>query len=1368
MFNGEDTLVIRSGSLNVLVKSVVEGKGQREEKLAGCRVKSEVCIVGSRIPQIPIDPICLASILVREEKRGYHMNNAMDPATTPLGQMLLEEITPVVMILSTPSVEDASLKNGLSFLHTLTPFCSFDNIDVPVRTASDQPYRLHKFKLRLFYASDVRRPDLKVAKDQLKQVITEAGDKEFSAFSSDVPQINHQLSSSSEYQNTPSWFRFLNKELVRVASFSDHEAFDHPVICLLAVSSKDEQPINKFVDLFNSNKLPTLFSDGAMDPKISRRYLLVHDNQDGPMDRASKILTEMRSTFGASDCSLLCINSSLDAPIKHKDNPWASYITDSPTPSQDVGCFLNIDDINEIKDLMQDLSSKHIIPNMEQKIRVLNQQVSATRKGFKNQIKNLWWRKGKEDGADSLNGPTYNFNSIESQIRVLGDYAFMLRDYELALSNYRLISTDYKIDKAWKRYAGVQEMMGLTYFMLDQSRKEAEYCMENAFNTYLKLGSLGQLNATRCGLWWIEMLKARDQYNEAATVYFRICGEDILHSAVMLEQASYCYLLSKPSMLRKYGFHLVLSGEQYKKCDQIKHAIRTYRSALSVFRGTTWSYINDHVHFHIGQWYASLGMYDVAVKHMMEILACSHQSKTTQQLFLGDFLQIVKKTGRMFEVTKLQLPVINISSLKVIFEDYRTFGSPSAAITREGLWRSLEEEMLPSFSAAKSNWLELQSKLISKKHSQSNVCVAGEAVRVNIEFKNPLQISIPISGVTLVCKYSASTDEVRSDENESSVEKDNEVDHFRNMSSDNSAFMVSEVDFLLGGGETTMIQLSVTPRAEGTLEILGVRWKLSGTIVGFHNFELGQPKKNIINGRRKTEHLPNEKFKFMVIKSIPKLQGSVHPLPGKAYAGDLRQLVLELRNPSEFPVKNLKMKISHPRFLIIGKEGKLKSDFPACLRKKTDSVQSDVYANLNIMSDTVFLFPEGTSVQGETPFLWPLWFRAAVPGDISLYLSIYYEMEDVTSVIKYRTLRLHYNVQVLPSLDVSFQISPSRLRLQEFLVRLDVVNKTSSESFQVYQLSSVGHHWEISLLQAPDTIFPSQSLMAGQAISCFFTLKKSRRFSTLEDNLSTLPVRNDVGLLPESCEDLVYNINCAPLVNFHHYERLQQEVSHEGDLNTVDFVLISRPLKSNADPGLFDPPHIMSHHACQFSTASTGPISWLVDGPQTLHHDFSASFCEISLKMHIYNSAGVTTFVRIDTLDSAGNGGHMNSVNVVQSATTDNQPGWHDITPANEVKVTSNVLETQPGKALSLESVSSYIWSGASSTHLYIEAMSSAEIPLQICVFSPGTYDLSNYVLNWKLPSDGNGDSETRQHSGKCQGYKYYLTVLQSTREVSK
>jgi hypothetical protein len=123
--------------------------------------------------------------------------------------------------------------------------------------------------------------------------------------------------------------------------------------------------------------------------------------------------------------------------------------------NQDGACWLNTDDLNEIKDFMQDLASNHIIPYMEQKIRVLNQQVATTRKGFRNQIKNLWWRK-RDDVPEAANGPMYTFTSIESQIRVLGDYAFMLRDYELALSNYRLLSTDYKLDKAWKRFAGVQ------------------------------------------------------------------------------------------------------------------------------------------------------------------------------------------------------------------------------------------------------------------------------------------------------------------------------------------------------------------------------------------------------------------------------------------------------------------------------------------------------------------------------------------------------------------------------------------------------------------------------------------------------------------------------------------------------------------------------------------------------------------------------------------------------------------------------------------------------------------------------------------------------------------------------------------------
>jgi hypothetical protein len=195
---------------------------------------------------------------------------------------------------------------------------------VPVRTASDQPYRLQKFKMRLFSASDIRQPDLQVAKERLKEAITQAGEKESMNLHPDSPQIDDLLSSRDNI--LPTWFNFFNKELIRTLSFSSHEAFDHPVACLLAVSSKDQQPVNRFVDLFNTNQLPSLFNDGAMDPKIPKLYLLVHDNQDAGPDKATKFLVEMRSTFGANASYLLCVNSSREGLVEHMENPWSSFV----------------------------------------------------------------------------------------------------------------------------------------------------------------------------------------------------------------------------------------------------------------------------------------------------------------------------------------------------------------------------------------------------------------------------------------------------------------------------------------------------------------------------------------------------------------------------------------------------------------------------------------------------------------------------------------------------------------------------------------------------------------------------------------------------------------------------------------------------------------------------------------------------------------------------------------------------------------------------------------------------------------------------------------------------------------------------------
>lgn len=54
-------------------------------------------------------------------------------------------------------------------------------------------------------------------------------------------------------------------------------------------------------------------------------------------------------------------------------------------------------------------------------------------------------------------------------------------------------------------------------------------------------------------------------------------------------------------------------------------------------------------------------------------------------------------------------------------------------------------------------------------------------------------------------------------------------------------------------------------------------------------------------------------------------------------------------------------------------------------------------------------------VQRDAPLVWPLWLHPAAPGNVSLYIILYYEIENAESFIKYRTLRMFYNLEVCAS-----------------------------------------------------------------------------------------------------------------------------------------------------------------------------------------------------------------------------------------------------------------------------------------------------------------------------------------------------------------
>lgn len=66
-------------------------------------------------------------------------------------------------------------------------------------------------------------------------------------------------------------------------------------------------------------------------------------------------------------------------------------------------------------------------------------------------------------------------------------------------------------------------------------------------------------------------------------------------------------------------------------------------------------------------------------------------------------------------------------------------------------------------------------------------------------------------------------------------------------------------------------QLTVTPKVEGILEIVGVRWKLSGSVAGFCKFDPDLFRKKIPHGRRKSKKSFSNHLKFLVTKVYPLL-----------------------------------------------------------------------------------------------------------------------------------------------------------------------------------------------------------------------------------------------------------------------------------------------------------------------------------------------------------------------------------------------------------------------------------------------------------------------------------------------------------------
>ena len=225
------------------------------------------------------------------------------------------------------------------------------------------------------------------------------------------------------------WILPLVSTLCDNCRFGESDLLNHPFAIILIVSSDDEDPLHRF-DVLSQRVLQyPAFRSGAFSKAIPFFYFLIHSgDSSSPCD---DIFRNMKSTFNASQCKLIRINS-LSADEKRSTTP--SVLSSVPFHllicfMRSSGCCLRLSDsdIAGMMETMHWVMMRSVLPNLAKMIRCYTQDVVNDRRGIANALFG-WLRTGSSTNltANQEEEVLYNANTIEFKIRFVADVAFLV------------------------------------------------------------------------------------------------------------------------------------------------------------------------------------------------------------------------------------------------------------------------------------------------------------------------------------------------------------------------------------------------------------------------------------------------------------------------------------------------------------------------------------------------------------------------------------------------------------------------------------------------------------------------------------------------------------------------------------------------------------------------------------------------------------------------------------------------------------------------------------------------------------------------------------------------------------------------------
>ncbi|KAK9805365.1 hypothetical protein WJX73_007226 [Symbiochloris irregularis] len=1332
-----------------------------------------------------------------------------------LRNWILERVSPAVMVVSSPAADAICReKNGLTVVDLLRPHGSFHHLSVPVRTVGDTSYRIRELQLRFFHSQTMTQPSREVADEHLHQLLNTLAKEHVD---NEPTSMVHLLRKGSLSYQTP-WFERYRQEFFRMLAFAEHECYDHPVACLYVVHVDAEDIVAELQQLQAGGNVPPLMRQGLMEASILQHCLVLHDaTSEGGDARAQEQLKTLAARSNCS-CSLMKVHVGT-SDRKANGEPghaglWRAHfqprlprasageLPDRPEePDQGLGAALSSTDLKTITQVLEDFTVRYLLPDLELRLRALNQQVLVSRKGLRNQLKSLW--RGKSASSTSLannsnnhtapapetpgrTGPTptaaggqaYSTGSMEFQMRMLADVAFLMQDYELAGTTLRLLAADFKSDRAWKHYAGAQEMLALASFMAGASMATVTAAFSEAFSAYTEVARAARepaamvRYATRTALMLAEYQRAHGQFPEAHSALLQGYRQEYemgssMRAALLLEQAALFQLHRTPALTHKFAFYIVLAGTEYQKSSLLRLRAHAYRQALPVYQGKEWNYIKEHLHDALGKQLREGGEPVAAARHFVALLPGAFNPEAWQAYFLQQLLDTVQEAAAKGKVPPLDLPVpeVDVSRVLVRHDDHICHADSAALSQPLDQWRLLEGP-LGAGAEGTTSWLDEPS---SKAAVRPPTIVADEPLTLTLNMSNPMKLPLRLSHLRLSCSHSLCRDEA----------------------SLSQYVQADELEFTLDPSDAVQIGLSVRPLQPGMLTVDGLEWTLNDHVRGFRAFPARDPAPSrrttgVRRGAAVRDRRILQSRTFNVIPAMPRLEVHMENAPPSLLQGQLFCCRLSLRNTGPTPLKSLRMATLHPDIHLAPLDPSHDDDPLGPLSQSSADTQpgahsgaspphqhsplgqSRVVARSHTAKHGVHVqtWPSELAIEPGQALRWNLWLHPRSYEPLLALLSWCYEAaQSPSDGPRQRLLRMTARYDVQPALAVTPVLTPSAQDLHKHLLRLDLDNSQGATALDISEVACSTPGWSLTPIAdrghagaAPSAIGGSTGrpgvqhqhleMPAGTRRAAFFHLHPPTR--------SGGNVTSGVRWM---------EADAGPLAHFQarpsHPPTEARGTRRTSDTSTDGASPSPAPVPSPsraAPPGspfaaaqgpLWDSPNILvawRSHAQPASTSGEAlgaevpqavgavhlldcrlqegqaPIRALAEGCGRVTHDFAAAgACSVPLRLHLRNCLPHPAGLSVEA-------GHM------QPHTAPSEAGaWRCLSvPADGPVQASDSQAVGPPAALD------HLWCGCACTRIPdLPSGHQTSITLQVAVFAPGLYKIADYGIGWTTTSQG-------------------------------